>query len=286
MVNPIGGFSSLVMQRTMRAHQSALQQSLSHLATGQRINSGADDPAGLISSTQLDETLAQLDAQTNANERASNIADTADAALGQVSDLLTQAKTLAAANANDAGLSPEEKAANQLEIDVIVSSVDHIAQSTNFNGQKLLDGSGSISIWNATVKIDPSSSSNLGKTSIDSTNYTLADVKSGKGLDTTDATRATNASQVIDSAIYNVATIRAKIGAFSANNIQSNLRTLSSDKVQLTQAVSMIRDTDYAAETSRQVREQLLGKSSMLLLKQSLKHSFQQAKGKFLDLFA
>jgi flagellin len=258
--------------RAQRAYQSASQrrfQSLTQLATGLRINRAADDPAGLIASEQLGQTLAALDAETSANERASMQATTADGALGQVSDLLTHAKSLVIANANTAGLSPEEKQANQMEIDSVVSAVDRISSSTSFAGRKLLDGTATLSASGQSLTIQSSAASNLGKTTASGTTYTLADLKTGGALSTQNGSSDT-ASDVIDKAINDVATRRGKIGAFDKDTLQTRINSVAVSREQMLSALSQIRDTDYALATAQQSQAALLQRSSLAVLKQSL----------------
>jgi flagellin len=214
----------------------------------------------------MDATLAVLDAESTANERAINVADTADGALGQISDMLGQAKSLVVANANDAGLSPEEKQANQLEIDSIMSSVNRIASDTNFNGQNLLDGSGFVAASGQKLSISSADTDHLGKTTIDSSNYSLSDLGSGKSLESTNGAHSQNASRVIDQAINDVSTAQAKIGAFSKNTLQRRITQIASSRENLLQTVSIIRDADYAAESSRRIRAELLNTVSTKLL--------------------
>jgi len=255
---------SLHAQRAMRMNALAFDQSLNKLATGLRINRGVDDPAGLIASENLRATLAALDAETNANVRASNIASTADGALSQVSGLLTEAKTLVNANANEAGISAEEKAANQLQIDSILSTVDRLSNGTSFGGQKLLTGNATIAASGKSLAISSSSTGSIGKTVDGSTTYTLADLKTGGDVST-----AALASKVIEQAITDVSTQRAKIGAFDKNTLQTRLATIETSREQMLSAVSMIRDTDYAMEVSRAARYDLLKQSSILMLNKS-----------------
>ncbi|MGH7179922.1 MAG: flagellin [Tepidisphaeraceae bacterium] len=250
-------------QRTARLNSLALSRSMQRLATGRRINRGADDPAGLIASEQLNATLAHLDAETRANERTHSIASTADGALSEVSGLLTEAKRLQTANANDAGLRAEEKSANQMQIDSILSTVDRISNTTSFNGQKLLTGTATLSSSGKSMTINGTSTASIGDVTIDGTAYTLSDVKTGGRLEG----NAQGAAQSIDAAIKQVSTLRGKIGAFDKYTVQSRIRTIASSREQITSAVSMIRDTDYAAETSANMRYQLLQAVSMRTLK-------------------
>ncbi|MBC8106163.1 MAG: hypothetical protein H7Z14_06200 [Anaerolineae bacterium] len=256
--------SSLFAQRSLRMNALAFNQSMNRLSTGLRINRGADDPAGLIASESLRATLAALDAETNANTRASNIAATADGALSQVSGLLTEAKTLINANANEAGISAEEKAANQLQIDSILSTVDRLSNTTSFAGQKLLTGNATIAASGKSLPITSSSTASIGTTVEGSSTYTLADLKTGGGV-----TTGTLASKVIAKAISDVSTQRARIGAFDKNTLQTRIATIETSREQMLSAVSMIRDTDYAMEVSRNARFDLLKQSSMLMLTKS-----------------
>jgi flagellin len=273
VISPTGGIPPKVNSlRAQRAYRSATEKrnlSLTQLATGRRINRGADDPAGLIAAEQLSATLAVLDAETSANERASAQASTADGALGQVSDLLGQAKSLANKNANTGALSPDERAANQLEIDSILSAVNRISSSTTFNGQKMLDGNATLSASGKSLPIDSSATSNLGKTTAGGNTYTLADLKSGNALSTLGGTSET-AGAVIDKAINDVATRRGSIGAFDKYTLQTRINSVAVARENLTSAVSMIRDTDYAKAITQEKSAKLLQQSSLLTLKQSL----------------
>jgi flagellin-like hook-associated protein FlgL len=268
-----GSIPSIVNSlRAQRAYRSATQrrdQSLTQLATGLRINRAADDPAGLIASEQLGQTLAALDAETSANQRASDQATTADGALGQVSDLLAHAKSLVTANANSAGLSPDEKSANQIEIDSILSAVDRISSSTTFGGRKLLDGTATLSASGQSLAIDSSAAANLGKTDAAGTTYTLADLKSGNPLSTVGGSIAT-AGAVVDQAINDVATQRGKLGAFDKYTLQTRISSVAVSREQLLSAVSLIRDTDYALAATQQSQARLLQESSLSTLMQTL----------------
>jgi flagellin len=132
--------SSIIAVNALNKNQTALQTSLERLSTGYRINSGADDPAGLIADQSLkSEQAATQSALTNA-QNASNIVGTADGALGEVSNLLVSLQGLVGNAANTAGLSQDEKNADQLQVDSILSTVNRIANSTSFNGVQLLNG--------------------------------------------------------------------------------------------------------------------------------------------------
>ncbi|MCG8653001.1 MAG: flagellin [Pirellulales bacterium] len=133
--------SSLVAQNRLQTSNGDLQTALTRLSTGLRINSGADDPAGLIASEALRSEITSLGKAISNTRRASQIISTADSALGQVSNLLNDVRGLVVEAANAGALSEEEISANQLQIDSSLEAINRIAQTTTFQGQKLLDGS-------------------------------------------------------------------------------------------------------------------------------------------------
>jgi flagellin len=132
---------SLIAQRVLRRNNDSLNTSLERLSTGLKINRGADNPAGLIASENLRAEKTGIGQAIDNAERASNIIGTAEGGLGEVSALLTELQGLVSQAANTGGLSEEEITANQLQVDSILTTVNRIAQSTAFQGKKLLNGS-------------------------------------------------------------------------------------------------------------------------------------------------
>ena len=132
---------SLVAQNRLQASNSDLNSALTRLSTGLRINSGKDDPAGLIASEALRSEITGLNKAVTNTRRAGQIITTADSAMGQINSLLNDVRGLVVEAANTGALSSEEIAANQLQIDSSLEAINRIAQSTTFQGRKLLDGS-------------------------------------------------------------------------------------------------------------------------------------------------
>jgi flagellin len=131
---------SLLAQRVLGKNNEKLNTSLTRLSTGLKINSGADDPAGLIASENLRAEKTGISAAIDNAERAGNIIGTAEGGLSEISSLLNEVQTLVSQQANSGGLSQEEKEANQLQVDSILNTVNRLAGSTSFQGQKLLNG--------------------------------------------------------------------------------------------------------------------------------------------------
>src|SRR6478752_1270655 len=132
--------SSLIAQRVFRKNSETLNTSLQRLSTGLKINTGADNPAGLIASENLRSEKAGITQAIDNAGRASNIIGTAEGGLSEVSNLLTELQSLVSQAANSGGLSKEELNANQLQVDSILNTINRIAQSTAFQGTKLLNG--------------------------------------------------------------------------------------------------------------------------------------------------
>ena len=106
-----------------------------------RINSGADDPAGLIASEGLRSEIAGINQAVDNSQRASNVISTAEGALNEVASLLLNIKSLVVQAANTGALSPDEISANQLQVDSAIESITRISDTTTFSGLKLINGS-------------------------------------------------------------------------------------------------------------------------------------------------
>ena len=133
--------ASLTAQRGLSKSQRTLNETLQRLSSGLRINRGADDPAGLIASETLRSEIGGIRQAIDNSQRANNVISTAEGALSEVSALLLEIQTLTNEAANTGALSPQEIQANQLQVDAILNSINRIANTTQFNGVKLLNGS-------------------------------------------------------------------------------------------------------------------------------------------------
>src|SRR3954465_8829877 len=133
--------ASLTAQRGLAKTQKSLSDTLQRLSTGLRINRGADDPAGLIASEGLRSEISGITQAVDNSPRASNVIATAEGALSEVASLLLNVKSLVVQAANSGALSPDEIAANQLQIDSAVESITRISNTTTFAGPHLINGS-------------------------------------------------------------------------------------------------------------------------------------------------
>ncbi len=132
--------SAMTATRHLSRNNEDLRIHLQRLSTGLRINRGADDPAGLIASERLRSEIHTIGQAIKNSQRAVNVLATAEGALQEVNALLLDLQGLVVESANQAGLTDAEVAANQLQIDSILQSIDRIANNTTFAGRKLLNG--------------------------------------------------------------------------------------------------------------------------------------------------
>jgi flagellin len=132
---------SLVARANLQRSGDELQTRLMRLSTGLRINRGADDPAGLIVSERLRSDIEGANQGIKNSERASSVIATSEGSLAEVSDLLNSIRSLIVESANTGANSPEERSANQLQIDSAIDSITRISNTASFGGLKMLNGS-------------------------------------------------------------------------------------------------------------------------------------------------
>jgi flagellin len=132
--------ASLKAITSLGKNQNELALRLNRLSSGLKITSGADAPAGLIASENLRSEINGINQAIDNASRAGNVVNTAEGALSEVNSLLLEVQSLTNQAANSGALSPEEIQANQLQVDAVLNSVNRIANTTQFNGVKLLNG--------------------------------------------------------------------------------------------------------------------------------------------------
>ncbi|GMU37576.1 MAG: flagellin [Phycisphaerae bacterium] len=131
---------SILATRVLSGNQNTLNRALTRLSTGLRINSGKDDPAGLIASETLRASKVAITAAIDNANRADSIMAVAEGGLQEINSLLLEIESLLDKSANEGGLSDEEVAANQLQLDAILQSINRISEQSSFGTKKLLNG--------------------------------------------------------------------------------------------------------------------------------------------------
>jgi flagellin len=259
--------ASMDAQRNLAATQDALAQSVARLSSGMRINNAADDAAGLGISQSLSAQISSLgQAQRNANDGIS-MSQVAEGGMNQMQGIVSRMRELAVQSANST-LGSTERGYIQTEFSQLSSEINRIGSVTDFNGQKLLDGSAStgltfqVGIQNTandrlSMSITKLTTSTLGSTSLHVGSASLST-----------ATNAQAAISVFDKAIQQLSSARAKVGA-SQNRMQVTIANLSVAQENLSAANSRITDVDVASETANLTRNQILSQAGMAVLAQA-----------------
>ncbi|PLK23326.1 flagellin FliC [Porphyrobacter sp. TH134] len=241
-----------------------LGTSMQRLSTGSRINSAADDAAGLaIAASFTSQIRGMSQGVRNANDGIS-LAQTAEGALDEVTNMLQRMRELAVQSENGT-YSTDDLANITVEQDALAAQITSVLQNTQFNGINLFDGSGGTA---GTVSIQ------AGATANDVVEIELPDLEGATEIttviDITNGTLNTTAPTLanFDDAIGAVTTARAGLGAVQ-NRLQSAVNNLTNVSTNLTDARSRIMDTDYSAETTALAKAQILGQASTAMLAQA-----------------
>jgi flagellin len=258
--------ASLNAQRNLYSTQAALDTSLSRLSSGYRITKAGDDAAGLGISTKLESQIrSYAQAVRNANDGISVIQST-EAALNESANILTRLRELAMQSASD-GIGNTERGYVNVEAGKLVAELERIAQTTEYNGTKLLDGT-NVSGLDFQVGIQNSASG------FDKINFAAIDATtSASGLNVSGLSLASKASALValaslDAALESVSSKRADLGA-AGNRLQSAINNIQSFAESLSAANSRIKDVDVAEETSRMARYQILSQAGVSVLAQA-----------------
>jgi flagellin len=246
--------------------QNNLQSVLQQLSSGSRINSGADDAAGLSISDGLGANEAALTQSAQNAENGVGLLQTADGALSQVTNLLDRAVTLAT-EASNGGLTTAQSTAADTEFQSILTEISNIGSTTNFN---------STAVFSATATdFTVSDGTTSGTTTISATVGALSDanVGSGTGVDLssqvlTSQSAATTALGKITTAISDISAQRGAIGA-NINQLNAAANVASSEEVNLSSAQSAILSTNYGQATSDLAKYQVLDQTGISALAQA-----------------
>ena len=254
--------SSLNSQRQLINSGKSLDTAFQRLSSGLRINSAADDAAGLQISNRLTSQIQGLDqAIRNANDGIS-LAQVAEGAMDEITGALQRIRVLSVQSQNGIN-SSSDRLALQKEVSALKAEISRIATTTQFGGVKLLDGK-----YSSTFLVG----ANAGQTiSVNISRTGGGFGTSGLGLAQLSVSSLTGASRAlasIDSAISIIDSKRADLGAIQ-NRFQSTIRNLSNIVENVSSARSRIKDTDFAKETAELTRSQILQQASTTILAQS-----------------
>jgi flagellin len=259
---------SLNAQRILWGSKLALDKSMERLASGYRINRAGDDAAGLAISENLRAQIRGLkQASRNANDGIS-LVQVAEGSMNEMSGILIRLRELAVQSASDT-IGPVERQFLNVEYDQLVSEIDRIADSTEFNGTQLLSGVGSIMDFQVGIRNNPE----IDRISFDSSKADANSSALGVNLTSVaDKASAQNALTAIDSAIMSVSAMRADFGALQ-NRLQTTISNIQNSVENMSSANSRIRDVDVAEETSEMTRNNILLQAGTSVLAQANQHA-------------
>ena len=271
----LNNISSLAAQNQLSVNGSSLQKTLLALSSGSRINSGADDAAGLAIADGLHANVTALTQSARNATDGLGMLQVADGSLAQVTTLLNRAVTIATEAANGT-VSTQQQAALDAEFTAIKSELDRIGTNTTYNGNQVFSGTAS--------SVYLSDGTSAGSSSITITVGTLAQSAIGfsagltavdiSGDDLTSATNAQAALTDISSAIANVAADRGTLGA-TMNRLQSASNVISNQVQNLSAAENSIRSADMGQTVTDMSKFSVLQQTGIAALQQS--NQMQQA---------
>ena len=284
---------SMNAHRSLLMNDRALSKSLERLASGQKINRAADDPAALVISEHMRAQVSGMEQAIRNNEVAISLVQTAEGSMNEISSILVSLRQRAISAANVGASDQDMIDANQAEIENALASIDRVVSTTQFGHYKLLDGTnaaktvtnedGSISTQEglrfhvgpnadhmASTSIRDMSTNQLGRAQVpegelpNKSNFmSLADI------DVRNEQGAQDALAIIDQSLTEVATVRGELGAFQKHTLESNLTSLQVAAENMTAAESTIRDTDMAQELATFTRNQIMTQSATAQLAQA-----------------
>jgi len=250
--------------RVLTSNDTMLNKSLEKLSSGLRINTAADDAAGLAISQKMLGQVRGLDqAQRNAQDGISML-QTAEGGLSETQNILQRMRELAVQGANDT-LTAADRQNIKDELDQLSGEIDRISKGTDFNTISLLGG-GTIATSGITFQIG-ANAGNTVNISISTANTSALTVGTG-ALSVDTAANASTTISNIDTALATISTSRGKIGAY-INRLQHTINNLSIQGENINAAKSRIQDLDMAKEVVHMSKAQILSQSATSMLAQA-----------------
>ncbi|MFO0565976.1 MAG: flagellin [Polyangiaceae bacterium] len=255
--------ASLEAQRNLGKNQRNLLQSFNKLSSGYRVNSAADDAAGLaISESMKSQVRSYTVAERNAGD-AISMAQTAEGALGEVHEILGRMRELGM-QASNGSLTSTDRGYINTEFGSLKSEITRIQDSAKFNGVKLVNSTASSITFQVGLNNTASDKITVTFGGVGFTTLLAATtVVSGSG-----STAALTALGRIDTAIATTSSARSKFGA-AMNRLQTASNNIGTMRLNISAANSRIRDVDVADETARMSKNQVLTQAGVSVLAQA-----------------
>lgn len=258
---------SLNAQRNLQASQNDLGTALQRLSTGLRINSAKDDAAGLFVAEKITADIRGLNQSVRNAADGISLGQTAEGALGQISNSLQRIREIAVQAAN---ATVQDRTGLQKEVDQLTQEISRIVQTTEFNGTSLLSGSTSLVFQvgqdgTATNQISISTANLASSATVVAYNATLTATGT---VDVSSQATASAALTTLDTSIDTISQNRATFGAVQ-NRFEAVISNLQNYSENLSATRSRIQDADFAAETANLTRAQILQQAGVSILAQA-----------------
>ena len=253
--------ASLEAQRNLFKSQSALQTTFNKLSSGYRINTAKDDAAGLAISESLKSQVKTLTVNERNAGDAISMAQTAEGALGELSNIVLRMRELATQGANGA-LQSTDRDFIQTEFTNLQSEMKRIMTSTKFNGKQLITSATTAEQFQIGI-----TNSTADRIAISFGGLNLATL-TGSATVSGSAGHARTALDTIDTALFRVSQARALFGAMM-NRFETTISNIQSVRLNLASANSRIRDVDVADEAATQSKNQVLTQAGTSVLSQA-----------------
>lgn len=269
--------------RQLGINNSGTAKSLEKLSSGFRINRAGDDAAGLSISEKMRGQIRGLNMASKNAQDGISLIQTAEGALDEVHSILQRMRELAVQSANDTNMTEVDREAMQDEVNQLLDEIDEIAKRTEFNTQKLLDGSFSEKKFHVGANQGQSMEVSIEKMNV--SGLELGDLRVTSGYTTTTGSgsdavtsykdegilnqnKADLAISTINDAINKVSTQRSKLGAIQ-NRLEHTIKNLDNASENLQAAESRIRDVDMAKEMMEFTKQTILQQASTAMLAQA-----------------
>jgi len=255
---------SLAAQRSLSRNSTALNDNLRKLSSGERVTRAGDDAAGLAISENLKAYIrGNRQAGRNAGD-AISLVQTAEGGLNEISSIVIRLRELAIQAASDT-IGDTERTFSDIEFQQLKDEIDRISRSSEFNGTKLLDGTGGVLEFQIGTKNDPV----LDRLTYDGTTNNATLVSLGLAAEAINSKLGSQQSlQKLDDALVRINGARANLGAVQ-NRLGSIINNLAISDENLSAANSRIRDVDVASETAEMTKNNILVQSSTSVLTQA-----------------
>jgi flagellin len=266
--------SASYANRILRTREGNINDNISKLASGTRINKGADDASGLAVSEKLRAQVRGLNAANKNIENAVSFIQTTEGYLNETQDILHRIRELAVQSSNGI-YGDEDRAQIQVEVNQLVDEVNRIASHAQFNGMALLDGSfssqsdtGGPIHFQVGANQDQRESVEIGSMTASALGIIDAQGGIGESISLSTPEKANTAIGTIDSALKQVSKQRADLGAYQ-NRFEMASQGVAVAAENMQAAESRIRDTDIASEMVDYVKNQILVQAGSAMLAQA-----------------